>query len=64
MQRQTALAGERGDRSDFLRPVTAAIFGRLGDRNRMRLDLVDVVANGVDGRANGIGRQLGPLALC
>ena len=43
VQAEPARAGELADRGDFVGRIDQAIFGRVGDRDRVRLDLVDVV---------------------
>ena len=61
MQPQTALLGQRRDRGHLIGAIGAAIFARLGDRNRMRLNLMDIVADRIDRGADGLRRKLRAL---
>src|SRR5690242_16121071 len=63
MQGELALLRERTDRRDFAGAVNEPVFGRVGDRDDRRLDLMDVVPNSVADRANSLGRNLGALAF-
>ena len=63
VQAKAAVAGKRGNRRDFVRAIGAPILAGLGDRNRVRLHLVHIVADRVDHRANRVRRQLGTLSI-
>jgi hypothetical protein len=62
VQAELARLGQLADRRHFVGRVGEAIFGGVGDRDRVRLDLVDVVADRIDHRADRVGRQLGARA--
>ena len=55
--------GQFTDGGKFIGPIAAPVLARLGDRDGMRLDLVDIIANRIDHRANRFGGQLCTLAL-
>jgi hypothetical protein len=63
MQRQLGSIRQLGNRDNFFRTVSAAIFTGLRDRDGMRVDLMDSVTHRIDHGANGIGRQFRTLAL-
>ena len=63
VEAEPALLRQRADRSDFEGKVHAAVFGGVGDRDRVRLDAVDVVGDRVDDCADRVGGQFGPVAV-
>jgi hypothetical protein len=58
VQSETALPGELAKRGNLGGSIDKAIFGRVGDRERGRLDLVDVVADCIASGAHRLGRYL------
>ena len=58
-----ALLRQLAERGDFGGAIDEAIFGRVGDRDRRRLDLVHVVADAVARGRDRLGRDLGALAV-
>ena len=50
VEAEPALLGQLAERRDFGSAIDQAIFGRVGDRERGGLDLVDVVADAIAGR--------------
>jgi hypothetical protein len=63
MQAEPAFAREMADRGDVIGGVDQPIFGGVGDRDGVRLDLVDVGARRIEQGADRIGGQLRALAL-
>jgi hypothetical protein len=48
MKAQTVLSAEFAEIARYLRRCYEAVFTRIGDRERPRLDLMDVLPNSVD----------------
>ena len=51
--------GELAERGDLSRAIDETIFRRVGNRQRRRLDLMDVLADAVARGGDGFGQKLG-----
>ena len=62
-KREPALLCQLAERGDFGSAIDQAIFGRVGDRDRRRLNLVHIVADAVASLVDRSGVNFAPVAV-